>query len=825
MRKRIRDVLYDERFAIRERVFVLLMIVLSISFAFFIISNAVTGTTVRDTLILSGTLILLGVIAWVSFRKKKLKLGSAIISALTAFVLLPYTFFSAGGVNGGPPIWFMFSVLFVSLMLSGKTRVIFLICNLVSAGTCYGIAYAHPEFVSQNTTETAYIDSFEALVFISVSVCIIIGFEIVLYQRENKRSEQRKKEIEALIASQNSFFSSMSHEIRTPINTIVGLNEMILREDVSDEVAEDAANIQAASKMLLHLINDILDMSKLESGNMQLTPTTYYIGDTLSELVGMFWGRAKAKGLEFHVKIAPDVPAELFGDDVRIKQILINVLNNAIKYTNEGSVTLSVQCGIRTRDSQSIIYTVSDTGIGIKKENIPYLFTAFRRVDEQRNRHIEGTGLGLSIVKQLVDLMGGIVTVNSIYTQGSTFIIDIPQQIASKDTVGTLNMEEKHKSSRSDYHPRFEAPDAKILVVDDNSSNLLVVTKLLRGTKVQTDTASSGEEALRMTLEKNYQIILMDHLMPEMDGVECRRRIINQTGGKCRESKILALTANADSESRALYEREGFDGYLAKPISGDSLEREIYFNLPKELIHTVADDNEELLKESMAWIQSQSRKSYVAVTTETVADLPRELLERNDIAEIPHLVITEKGTFRDTIDLESNGLLVYMSDPNHKVSTSAPDVATHERFFAEQLNSAYNIVHIALSSGIGNSAYPAAVEAAASFNNVAVFDSGHLSSGMGLQVLEACRLSKEGKSAADIVKHLEETKDLVQTSFIVDNLDYLARAGQVNSRIAKITKSLALRPILVVKNGKMTVGEVCIGSRRHSWKKYIASCF
>ena len=358
-------------------------------------------------------------------------------------------------------------------------------------------------------------------------------------------------------------------------------------------------------------------------------------------------------------------------------------------------------------------------------------------------------------------------------------------------------------------------------MVDDNTSNLLVVTKLLRGTKVQVETASSGEEALRLTQEKAYHVIFMDHMMPGMDGLECRRRILDQVGGKCQESKVIALTANADSESRALYEREGFDGFVTKPIDGDALERELYHQLPPELVHTFAADDEDLLRESVAWIQTPERKRMVAVATESVADLPQELLEQYEIATIPHLVVTDHGVFRDAQDLESDGLLAYMADPEHKVEALAPNVAAHEAFFAELLKRANHVVFIALSPKVGNSAYPAAVEAAASFNNVTVIDSGHLSSGQGLLVLEACRLAEDGKTPAEIAKLLEETKALVQTSFIVDNLDYLSRAGQVGSGVARITKALMMRPVLELKNGSMGVGRVRLGSRRRAWKKYI----
>ena len=817
--------LNSESRSLHERLFVLINNVMALSFTVFIITNLLTGATVLDTVILLAILAVLLFVAGHGRRSGRIKPCAIIIAALLIFLMLPYIYFSAGGIYGSAPIWFVFSALFVSMLLTGKIRVFFFLAELAVAGICYGLSFSNPSVVRQNTVAVSYIDSYAALIFLSLAISVMIGFEIRLYQRETQRSEKQRKEIEALSAAQNRFFSSMSHEIRTPINTIIGLNEMILREDVSDEVAEDAANIQSASRMLLHLINDILDMSKLESGSMVLTPVVYRVGDMLSELVNLFWERAREKGLEFHVSVAPDVPVELVGDDVRIKQILINVLNNALKYTREGSVTLSIQCSLREGGSLNVLYSVSDTGIGIKKESIPHLFTAFKRVDEEKNRRIEGSGLGLSIVKQLVDLMGGSITVNSVYTQGSTFLIELPQQAASMETVGTLDLEERQRTARAIYHSRFEAPEARVLVVDDNASNLLVVSKLLRATRVQVDTADSGEAALQMTQARAYHVIFMDHLMPEMDGVECHRRIRSQPGGKCREAKVIALTANADAESRKLYEREGFDGYLTKPIDSAALEQELAGFLPKELVHFFAGEDADLLEESIAWIQTPQRKRLIAVTTESTADLPPELMERYEIARLPHLVVTEHGVFRDGIDLESNGLLAYMADPSHKVQTLAPDVNAHEVFFAEQLKKAHNILHIALSSGVGNSAVPAALEAAASFDNVTVLDSGHLSSGQGLLVLEACRLAEEGRTAAEIVKRLEQSIPYVQTSFVADNLDYLSRAGQVSGALARFTKALSMRPVLQLRNGKMALGQIILGSRRRAWRKYIASCF
>ena len=662
---------------------------------------------------------------------------------------------------------------------------------------------------------------------IYLSVELILGLLVLFlefsYRENNISNEKQKKEISDLSSAQNRFFSSMSHEIRTPINTIIGLNEMILREKVSDEVAEDAANIRSASNILLHLINDILDMSKISSGQMKLTPVSYHPGNMLSDIVGMLWMRAKEKGLEFHVEISPDIPAELYGDEVRIKQILINLLNNAIKYTKEGSVTLSIQNNGITDGVADITYSVTDTGMGIKKESLPYLFTAFRRVDEEKNRYIEGTGLGLSIVKELTELMGGVVTVNSVYTQGSTFIVEIPQKVTDFATIGKVDVGKKQMANTSgEYRSSFEAPDAKVLVVDDNESNLLVVSKLLRDTLVNVDTAVSGAAALEMTQEKEYDVILMDHLMPEMDGIECFHRIKEQVGGICKESKVVALTANAGSDMRKLYADEGFDGYLVKPVSPSDLEMELERLLPKNLV-TVVNRDENIVESSMKWLDARKRKRPISVTTESVADIPLSLLEKFGIAVIPHKVETEEGIFADGKEIDSDGLLEYMADGNN-VRTHAPSIKEHEEFFAAALSRANNVIHLTISSKVAHSGYDEAREGARAFDNVTIFDTGHLSSGQGIIVIAACRLASSGLSVGEIIKRLEYIRKYVHTSFIVDNLDYLARSGQVGNRLAALCKAVMFHPVIEMKGGKMVTGKIFFGSHARSWSRYIASC-
>ncbi len=696
--------------------------------------------------------------------------------------------------------------------------VAFLIIILVSDMAMLGI---YSGLVSSIGTPAIGIPVILLIFFIRIALALMFYFVQFSIRIREIFYEKQQKEISDLNNAQNRFFSSMSHEIRTPINTIIGLNEAILREQVSDEVAEDAANIRAASNMLLHLINDILDMSKISSGQMQLMMAPYHPGRMLSDLVSMLWLRTKEKGLDFHIEIAPDIPSELNGDEVRIKQILINVLNNAIKYTKEGSVTLSIQCTGINDGKANIVYTVTDTGVGIKKENIPHLFTAFKRVEEDQNHYIEGTGLGLAIVKELVELMGGSVSVNSVYTQGSTFIIEIPQTVTDFTEIGNINLEEKHTKNISGvYHCTFEAPSARILVVDDTVSNLLVIQKLLRDTKVIIDTAASGAEALEKTLENTYQVILMDHVMPEMDGIECFHKIRNQTGGLSKDAKVVVLTANAGNDMRELYYKEGFDSYLIKPVNSSELEREVARLLPDSL-KTMTQDNENIIENSVRWMDSHRRKRPLAISSESIADIPKSLLEEYGIDVILHKVITEDGVFTDTAEIDSDELLDYMKE-GHTIRTHAPDARECEEFFAKVLTGANSVLHMNISAHVNNSGIVDAEEGAKAFTNVTVFDTKHLSSGEGLVTLEACRLAESGLSVGEIIKELEIIRNNVNTSFIVDNFDYLAKSGQISTRLASIGKAVMFHPVLEMRRGSLKMSGFYLGSKARAWSKYIS---
>lgn len=809
----------------QERMFTLVVIVAMIALAIIFLVGLIIGESFEDLLILGVAFVVFAIFFYLAYHFNKIRFFANLSAALLIMIVMPFTFITSGGMNGGAPLWFVFVALFVSLIISGVMRWILIGITLLTIGVCYYIQYCHPELMTPHTEDMAFKDSLISVILVCLLVCTMVRYQIIILKEAYKQADEQRKEINDLNKSQSRFFSSMSHEIRTPINTIIGLNEMILREDISEEVAEDANNVRSASKILLHLVNDILDMSKFELGKMELVPVNYNMGDMISEIVGMFWMRAKEKGLEFHVDIDPDLPMELNGDEVRIEQVLINILNNAIKYTNEGSVTLSVQYRRLDEKRGLIIYNVTDTGIGIKKESIPFLFTAFKRVDESENRYIEGTGLGLSIVRQLVDIMHGTITVNSVYTKGSTFIITIPQEIVGTEklSVHKFEIEKRNSEKRHLTHKtRFEAPEAHILVVDDNASNLMVVSKLLRDTKVAIDTVQSGAEALEKTLMKEYHLIFLDHMMPEMDGIECFHAIKKQVGGLSKEAKVVILTANADSEDKILYTKEGFDGYLVKPTSGEALEKECMRLLPKDLVHVVFSDDK-IVEESVSWLKEHEKKEEIIITTDSVADISPDLIQKYNIEVIRHKVITEEGVFLDGTEIEAQGLVSYMDREGNTAQNMAPDVSEFEAFFAKQLTRANNIIHISISGKVTDSSCVAAMEASSVFDNVTVIDSGHLSSGQGLMVLEACRMVREGMDIKSIKKVLEKEKKDFSTSFVVRDLEYMAKAGQVDNRMLLLTKALMAHPVLTMKKGKIKVGKIFFGSQLNSWKKYIAS--
>lgn len=444
-------------------------------------------------------------------------------------------------------------------------------------------------------------------------VALIAGFIVwrvltsTVIRRQYTEIKRAKEDAERANAAKTRFLANMSHEIRTPINTIMGMNEMAMREDPTGvpkpyfmSLMNYSFDIKNAAESLLSLINDLLDMSKIESGKMHLVLQEYDTQEMLRSIVSMIRIKSTEKELTFDVTVDEILPSRLYGDQGKIRQIVINLLTNAVKYTGSGGFALSVSMDERTDDSCMIRFSVKDTGIGIKEEDMDKLFTAYERLDEQKNSGIQGTGLGLDISRRFAELMDGSLTCKSEYGKGSEFILTLPQKIIDKTPVGVFK-ERDEKESGGPYVPLFIAPDADVLVVDDNPMNLNVIKGLLKGTRVLVTTASSGEECLEKIEDTRFNIVLLDHMMPGMDGVETVERIRKNHP----DLPVYALTANT-AAGEEFYKSKGFDGYLSKPIDSRTLERTIMQHLPDEMMDKpVAEDVVEELTEipgNLKWI-------------------------------------------------------------------------------------------------------------------------------------------------------------------------------------------------------------------------------
>jgi len=399
--------------------------------------------------------------------------------------------------------------------------------------------------------------------------------------------------------AKSRFLSNMSHEIRTPINAVLGFDEMILRECEDAEILGYAKDIQNSGRTLLALINDILDFSKIEAGKMEIVPVEYEFGSLMNDIVNMSGMRAKEKNLKLNVHVNEDIPYILFGDEIRIKQCIINIITNAVKYTETGSVDLDVDfetvddenMSEDTPDTILLKIAVTDTGIGIREDDMEKLTTAFERVDLQRNRTIEGTGLGISIVTSLLDLMNSKLEVSSEYGKGSRFSFNIEQRVVNWEPVGDFAQKVRESWSDSgNYTESFHAPLAKILVVDDTRTNLTVIQGLLKQTGMKVDVATSGVETIEKIKKEKYNIIFLDHRMPEMDGIQTFHAMEALPDNLNKGVPVIALTANAISGSREMYLKEGFTNYLSKPVDPTKLEEMILAYLPKELVERAGDE-------------------------------------------------------------------------------------------------------------------------------------------------------------------------------------------------------------------------------------------
>lgn len=414
-------------------------------------------------------------------------------------------------------------------------------------------------------------------------ICLLV-FSVINTVREILYMEREKQQALSASEAKGRFLANMSHEIRTPINAVLGMDAIILRESKESRIREYAMDIQNAGQSLLALINDILDISKIESGKMELVPVEYDFSSLVHDIVNMISMKAEAKELAVELEVEESLPSRLWGDDVRIRQVLINLLNNAVKYTEEGKVTLTI--GGEVHENKVLLqFAVEDTGIGIREEDLSKLFAEFERIEESRNRNVEGTGLGMSITTQLLGMMGSRLQVESEYGKGSRFYFKLEQRIVDGEPVGNLEERIRKQAREYSHTVEFTAPDANVLLVDDNAVNRKVFVNLLRPTEVKIDEAASGGECLEMIQKKRYDLIFLDHMMPDMDGVETLEQIRGNREEYFQSVPVVVLTANAIAGAREMYLSQGFDSYLSKPINPDKLEKMLMEWLPDEKLH------------------------------------------------------------------------------------------------------------------------------------------------------------------------------------------------------------------------------------------------
>ncbi|MBP3729557.1 MAG: DegV family EDD domain-containing protein [Lachnospiraceae bacterium] len=725
-----------------------------------------------------------------------------------------------GGVFSGAPLWLLLGIVFVFVLFKGFFFWMYLLLSLLSLGISYYLCYLHPEWVfALQVDNSIHLDSFIALICVSLLCGLLIKFQSLLLSREVQQAEKQAEDIEKMNKAQTYFFSSVSHEIRTPISSILGLNELILREkQISPEVRENAQNIREASETLLSLVNDLLDMSRLQAGRIEIMPERYDTNQILDEINSLHRIQAEEKKLSFEIQKGEHVPQVLSGDKKRVKQVMTNLLSNAVKYTNAGAVTLRFGGEPIDADTFRLRIEVEDTGIGVRKENLPYIFDTFRRVDERTNRNIAGTGLGLSITKELVEKMGGTIYVNSIYTRGSTFRVEIPQKIVH-DKAPAFGKADLLLRRKQDYQQSFEAPRAAVLVVDDNKINRMVCQKLLAATKVQVDLADSGRECLSMTRQKHYHAIFMDHEMPQMDGIATLNQIKTQSGGLCRETPVVALTANAGEGWEEFYLKQGFNTYLSKPIESDRLEAVLLACLPEEVIeHRYVKKNEA----TRIFYEAINKRPYV-ITTESIADMGEKLQKEYDIRIMPYYIETKEGRFRDLEEIDSYNLQQYLSESGDNSARSQPaSVEEYEDFFGESLKRFKNVLHITSSRTISG-AYYNAIEAAKSFDNVYVFDSATTSAALSMVIFRASELLQGGADMKQVISELEQYVKKTRLYFLLPSLPNAVNRQNVPFLLRVLKNLFVLEPVFTVRRGKLRVWGFIGGYLRNNTEAFIRS--
>ena len=561
--------------------------------------NILNGMSTVLTAVIVVSIIIDGVCIYMANFRNYLKNSTIAVCFAVAIGLFPVMFFVTGGINSGMVCWFSMGIIFIFMLLDGMDFVFMLLTDVAIVVGCYAISYYHPEYVvNLESRQSVFFDVVQSLMICSFAIGAIIKFQRNIYDKLYKQAainnddllektlqaKKAEKQAQTATEAKSNFLANMSHEIRTPINTIMGMDEMILRETSEKVVEEYALDIKTASQNLLSLINDILDITKIESGKMGIVKGEYAFMSLMHDVLNNITLRAREKDLELKLNIASNIPCNMLGDDIRIKQVLTNIITNAVKYTQEGYIEITVTCEKSFGQYVDLTFKVKDTGIGIKPEDIKRMFESFERLEVNRNRNIEGAGLGMTITQNLLKMMGSNLEVESTYGEGSTFYFTLTQEVVNGEPIGDFEQKLKQLTANYEYSTSFEAPNATFLIVDDNTMNRKVFVALLKDSKVKIKEAASGAECLQLIKQQHFDMIFLDHMMPGMDGVETFKAMATLEGNKCLGTPVIALTANAIAGAKERYLTMGFHGFLSKPVVPAQLEKMIRDFLPPSLL-------------------------------------------------------------------------------------------------------------------------------------------------------------------------------------------------------------------------------------------------
>lgn len=503
-----------------------------------------------------------------------------IAMVIVVSVMIPIVFITAGGFMSGCTAWLIYELFYITLACRNRRLVLVLtIDGIVDVVLMVADYLGAPFIYHLKTEQDIFISTFGSMIVVSLAILITVYFYKIIYNKERANLQQHQIELEKANQFERNFLASMSHELRTPVNAIMGFNELILQADSLEKIGEHALDVKHSSELLMSTIDDILDFSGIELGKMVLEPKDYSLKDLVISLHNMVSASAKSKGLNFSVDVDPNLPVVLNGDVKRIRQIILNLLTNAVKYSEKGNVIFSIGMNKRTSELSNdgvspqtvgLVIKISDEGAGISEEQQATMFTALKHMDEIKEQNAQGTGLGLTITKNLVDLMDGEIIVESTLGQGSIFTVILPQVIVSNDKIGEVvlqnntNKEETNKTS--EVENEIDNSNQFILVVDDTAINLKLMKYLLKNYDVTT--VDRGAKAIEACQDKKYSLILMDIMMPEMDGVEAMKTIRKEC---YNDVPVIAVTADAVAGAREEYLSEGFDDYVSKPVKPDTL--------------------------------------------------------------------------------------------------------------------------------------------------------------------------------------------------------------------------------------------------------------